>query len=142
MDEQTTTQKPHLTLSQRFHFEAYGYVLLESILSPDEVARMKAALYRMKADPDLEAKRVYSHRHGDHHTLFGHLVEYDPALLEYAVHPKLVPLVEEIVGGAVRLEESEAIINRRRPDADLTQLIGDKLRILPLCQGGGGEARQ
>jgi phytanoyl-CoA dioxygenase PhyH len=115
-------EKPRLTLSQRFHFDAYGYVLLEEVLTPDEVERMKAALFRMKADPNLEAQRVYTNRHGDHYTLFGHLVEYDPALLEYAVHPKLVPLVEEVVGGAVRLEESEAIINRRRPDADLSEL--------------------
>jgi hypothetical protein len=115
-------EQPRLTLAQRFHLDVYGYVLLEGVLSPDEVGRMKAALYRMKADPRLEEQRVYTHRHGDHHTLFGHLVEYAPALLEYAVHPKLVPLVEELVGGAVRLEESEAIINRRRPDADLAAL--------------------
>src|SRR2546428_14053881 len=105
----------HLTLSQRFHFDAYGYVLLEDVLTAEEVSRMKAALYRMKADPDLERQRVYTHRHGDHYTLFGHLVEYDPALLEYAVHSKLVPLAEEGVGGAVRLGGSEAIINPRRP---------------------------
>jgi len=104
-----------LTLAQRFHFDAYGYVLLENILTPEEVERMKAALYRMKADPDLERQRVYTHRKGDHYQLFGHLIEYDPALLEYAVHPKLIPLVEDVVGGAVRLEESEAIINRRNP---------------------------
>jgi hypothetical protein len=119
-----------LTLAQRFHFDAYGYVLLEGVLTADEVARMKAALYRMKADPELEARRVYTHPHGDHYTLFGHLVEYDPALLEYAVNPKLVPLVEEAVGGAVRLEESEAIINRRRPDADLGELR--KRRVNPV----------
>jgi hypothetical protein len=117
-----TPETVQLTLAQRFHLDAYGFVLLEGVLSPEEVARMKAALYRMKADPDLGAKRVYTHRHGDHYTLFGHLVEYDPALLEYAVHPKLVPLVEELVGGAVRLEESEAIINRRDPNADLAAL--------------------
>src|SRR5919199_1835085 len=113
-----------LTLSQRFHFDAYGYVLLEDVLTAEEVERMKAALYRMKADPELERKRVYTHRHGEHHTLFGHLVEYDPALLEYAAHPKLVPLVEEVVGGSVRLEESEAIINRRDPKADLSAWTG------------------
>lgn len=111
-----------LTPAQRFHLDAYGYVLLENVLTVEEVAAMKAALYRMKADPNLEAKRVYTHRHGDHYTLFGHLVEYDPALLAYAVHPRLVPLVEELVGGAVRLEESEAIINRRDPNADLAAL--------------------
>ncbi len=43
-------------------------------------------------------------------------------VLEYATHPKLLPLVEDLVGGAVRLEESEAIINRRRPDADVEAL--------------------
>jgi ectoine hydroxylase-related dioxygenase (phytanoyl-CoA dioxygenase family) len=117
-----TPEPVALSLSQRFHFDAYGYVLLEDVLTPDEVERMKAALYRMKADPELEAQRVYAHRRGTHHVLFGHLVEYDPALLEYAVHPKLVPLVEEVVGGTVRLEESEAIINRRAPDADLEAL--------------------
>lgn len=116
------TQPPRLTLSQRFHLDAYGYVLLENVLTPDEVARMKAALYRLKAEPDLAAQRVYTRKHGDHYQLFGHLVEYDPALLAYAAHPKLVPLAEELVGGAVRLEESEAIINRRNPELDVTTL--------------------
>src|SRR5579872_4258734 len=51
-----------LTLAQRYHFDAYGYVLLENVLTPAEVARMKAALYRMKADADLEGKRVYTHK--------------------------------------------------------------------------------
>jgi hypothetical protein len=111
-----------LTLSQRFHFDAYGFVLLENILTPEETARMRDALYRMKAEPDLSARRIYTHKRGDHFQLFGHLVEYDPALLEYAAHPKLIPLVEEVVGGSVRLEETEAIINRRRPDADLDTL--------------------
>jgi ectoine hydroxylase-related dioxygenase (phytanoyl-CoA dioxygenase family) len=114
--------RARLSLSQRFQFDALGYVLLENVLTTDEVARMKAALYRMRADADLERKRVYTRRRGEHFTLFGNLVEYDPALLEYAVHPGLVPLVEEVVGGAVRLEESEAIINRRDPSADLAAL--------------------
>ena len=115
-----------LTPSQRFHFDAYGYVLLENVLDSDEVEQMKNALYRMKADPDLESKRVYANRRGDHHILMGNLVEYDPALLAYAAHPKLVPLVEEVVGGSVRLEESEAIINSRNPDIDDQTLASRK----------------
>lgn len=107
-----------LTLSQRFHFNAYGYVLLENVLTPEEVSGLKDALYKMKDDPDLEAKRIYARPKEDHHLLLGNLVEYDPALLSYAAHPKLIPLVEEIVGGSVRLEETEAIINRRNPDID------------------------
>lgn len=125
MDVRTSNaeaQVPRLSPAQRLHMDVYGYVLLENVLTADEVAAMKGALYRLNAEPDLDAHRAYGRRRGSHYALFGHLVEYDPALLEYAAHPKLVPLVEEIVGGAVRLEESEAIINRRRPDADLSEL--------------------
>src|SRR5918912_1178066 len=83
-------------------------------LTPAEVARMKAALSRIKglSDEELRANRIYFRRRGDWHLHVGHLLEYDPALLEFATHPKLVPLAEEVVGGAVRVEETEAIVNR------------------------------
>ena len=116
-----SSETVNLTPAQRLHFDIYGFVLLENVLTPDEVDRMKDALHRMKADPDLKSKRVYAHKRGEHHILLGNLVEYDPALLEYAAHPKLVPLVEEVVGGKVRLEETEAIINRRDPEADIEE---------------------
>ena len=111
-----------LTPAQRLHFDIYGFVLLENVLTSDEVARMKDALYRMKADKDLDAKRVYARRGSEHYVLFGNLVAYDPALLEYAAHPQLVPLVEEVVGGSIRLEETEAIINKRNPETESDEL--------------------
>lgn len=112
----------HLTPAQRLHFDIYGFVLLENVLTTDEIDQMKNALYRIKDDENIDGKRVYVRWNGQHRVLLGNLVEYDPALLAYAVHPKLVPLVEEVVGGAVRLEETEAIINRRNPDEDLDEL--------------------
>ncbi len=119
----------HLSSAQRLHFDIYGYVLLENVLTPDEIDRMKAALYRIKDNGDLDGTRVYLNWRGEHHAHMGNLVEYDPALLEYAAHPKLVPLVEEVVGGKIRLEETEAIINRRSADADLDEL--NKRRFNP-----------
>ncbi len=112
----------HLTSAQRLHFDIYGFVLLENVLTTDEIERMKNALYRIKASENLDGTRVYCNWRGEHHAHMGNLVEYDPALLEYAAHPKLVPLVEEVVGGKVRLEETEAIINRRNPDHALEEL--------------------
>src|SRR5579863_5532445 len=81
-------QTLRLTPAQRLHFDVYGYVLLENVLTADEVERMKSALYRLRAEPDLDALRVYvNHGHADDYTFHvGHLVEYDPALLEYAAH--------------------------------------------------------
>src|SRR5438105_871340 len=40
---------PRLTPAQRLHFDVYGYVVLDNVLTPDEVAAMKDALYRLKA---------------------------------------------------------------------------------------------
>ncbi|MCY4400989.1 MAG: phytanoyl-CoA dioxygenase family protein [Candidatus Poribacteria bacterium] len=112
----------HLTPAQRLHFDIYGFVLLENVLTSDEIERMKSALYRIKDDQDLDGTRVYLNWRGEHHAHMGNLVEYDSALLEYASHPKLVPLVEEVVGGNVRLEETEAIINKRSAEANLEEL--------------------
>ena len=109
------TENLRLTTAQRFQFDAHGYVLLEGVPSEDEVEACRDALYRMKVDPDVEAKGIYR-RSKACLTLMGNLVAYDPALLNYATHSKLVPLVEDVVGGTIRLEESEAIINRRDPD--------------------------
>jgi hypothetical protein len=110
-----------LTLSQRFHFDAHGFVLLRGVLDMDHVNRLKRALYAIKADPNLKARGVYSSRQGDHYLHVGRLVEYDRAFLEYVAHPGLFPLVEEVIGGAIRLEESEAIINRRDPSFPLPE---------------------
>jgi hypothetical protein len=104
---------PRLTPSQRLHFDVYGYVVLDNVLTPDEVAAMKDALYRLKAEPDLAAHRVYVNKRDDYMFHVGHLLEYDPALLDFVVHPGLIPAVEEVVGGNVRVEETEAVINRR-----------------------------
>ena len=47
---------------------------------------------------------------------FAHVLEADPAILAYVTNPRLVGMAEEVVGGVVRLSESEAIINSRDPD--------------------------
>ncbi|HEX5323923.1 MAG TPA: phytanoyl-CoA dioxygenase family protein [Capsulimonadaceae bacterium] len=104
-----------LTKAQRFHFDAYGFVVLENVLTAGEVEAMCSALYRLRAEKDLQALGVYSSSIGDHHFHMGHIVEYDRALRDFAVHPELLSCVEDVVGGAVFLEESEAIINRRAP---------------------------
>jgi hypothetical protein len=119
--------KPKLTRAQRFQFDALGYVLLRGVLTADEVASCKTALYRMKSDPDLDATDVYRRLTGEHRVLMGNLVAYDPALLGFATHPKLIPLVEEVVGGHVRLEETEAIINSRDPEDSDALLDGKRV---------------
>ena len=116
---------PVLTPAQRLHLDVYGYVIIENTLTADEVGRLCEALQKLKRDliatgdpanAVMRGARFSTYK--PHHVHFAHILETDPAILDYLTHPRLVAMAEEFVGGAVRLEESEAIINSRPPDYD------------------------
>jgi hypothetical protein len=116
---------PALTPAQRYHLDAYGYVIVQNTLTTDEVGRLLEAMYRLKRDflatPDPATAVVRNCRLSTfkpHHLHFAHLLETDPTIFDYLTHPRLVGMAEELVGGSVRLEESEGIINSRPPDYD------------------------
>ncbi len=118
---------PALTPAQRYHLDVYGYVVIENTLTPEETGRIREALQKLKRDliatPDPANAVVRGARfsaYKPHHVHFAHVVEADLAIFDYLTHPRLVGMAEELVGGAVRLEESEAIINSRAPDYDPT----------------------
>ena len=114
---------PALTPGERLFFEVNGYVVIENTLSEDEVERIREALHELKrrflaAEPEHRINGCSMDRRGSHYHGFVHLLEADPAFFNYLTHPRLVGLVEEAVGGKVRLSSSSAIINRRDPDHD------------------------
>lgn len=116
---------PALTPAQRLHLDVYGYVIIENTLTADEVGRMREALQKLKRDlidtgdpANAVVRGARFSTYKPHHVHFAHILEADPAILAYLTHPRLVAMAEEFVGGAVRLEESEAIINSRAPDYD------------------------
>ncbi|CAN5386805.1 hypothetical protein BH10CHL1_BH10CHL1_13520 [soil metagenome] len=116
---------PALTPAQRYRLDINGYVVIENTLTPDLTGRIREAMQQLKrdflatADP---AKAYIRNCHlstfKPHHMHFAHLLETDPAILEYLTHPRLVAMAEELVGGSVRLEESEGVINTRAADYD------------------------
>ena len=116
---------PALTPAQRYHLDVYGYVVIENALSTDETGRLLDAMQRLKRDllsttepgkDFIRSCRLSAHH--PHHLHFAHILEADPAIFDYLTHPRLVGMAEELVGGTVRLEESEAVINSRDPKAD------------------------
>lgn len=116
---------PALTPAQRLHLDIYGYVIVENTLTADEVGATREALQKLKRDliatgdpANAVVRGARFSTYKPHHVHFAHIVEADPAILAYLTHPRLVAMAEEFVGGAVRLEESEAIINSRAPDYD------------------------
>lgn len=116
---------PALTPAQRYHLDVYGYVVVENTLTENEVGTLREALQKLKRDciatGDPATATVRNARvsvYKPHHMHFAHVLESDPAILDYLAHPRLVAMAEELVGGSVRIEESEAIINSRDPSAD------------------------
>lgn len=116
---------PALTPAQRFHLDAYGYVTIENTLTPDLTGRILQALYKLKRDflgtsdptnATIRGSRLIELK--PHKIHFTHVLETDSAILEYISHPRLVGMVEEVVGDTVRLEESEATINSRDVEED------------------------
>ena len=112
-----------ISKAQVEHFLDRGYVVIENTLTEEETGRLLEAMQRLKTDllavePDAYVRgcRLGAHRPHDLH--FAHILEADPAIYDYLTHPRLVGLAEELVGGIVRLEESEAIINERDPNAE------------------------
>ena len=114
---------PALTSAQRYHFDVLGYVVIENTLTAEETAAVLDALQNLKrefeatGDPTgtiIRNCRVSGYTPTNIH--FAHVLETDPAILDCITNPRLVGMAEEVVGGVVRLSESEAIINSRDPD--------------------------
>ncbi len=113
---------PALTSAQRYHFDVFGYVVVEDTLTAEETSSVLHALQNLKrefeatGDPTgtvIRNCRVSGYTPTNMH--FAHVLETDPAILDYVTNPHLVGMAEEVVGGVVRLSESEAIINSRDP---------------------------
>jgi hypothetical protein len=116
---------PALTPAQRYHLEVYGYVVVENTLTSDEVSRLIEAMQRLKRDflatgdpANAIVRNCRVTEYSPSLIKFAHMLETDPAIFDYVTHPRLVAMAEELVGGSVRLEESEGIINSRPPDFD------------------------
>ena len=119
---------PALTPAQRYHLDAFGYVVVENALTPDEVAQIRDSLYKLRdelgqlenpSDAGPRIRGAYVLTNKPHHRFMAHIVEADPAITAYATHPALVSMAEELIGGEARIVEMNAHINSRNPEEDL-----------------------
>lgn len=104
-----------LTPAQHYFYQVNGYVVLKGVFSPEECQRLRQLADRMDADD------ACTYKHDGYpkvpiRTVLSRCAWYDPHLLETAMHPAILPVIEEIVGGAVRLEEHQFIINYPDPE--------------------------
>jgi ectoine hydroxylase len=99
----------HITEGQRYFFEANGYLVVPDALDPALLARVRAAAdaaeARWRADASLPGVR----RH-DLEQVLG-ILEYDPVFLEVLEHPRIFPLVRELLGPDVMMLDHDYFLS-------------------------------
>ena len=97
-----------LSAEQRRFFDTEGYLVIENALGPDELTRIRRAAdnaeARWRADPSLPGVR----RH-DLEQVLG-IMEYSPVLAELLEHPKIFPVVRELLGPTVAMLDHDYFI--------------------------------
>ena len=109
---------PALTAAQRLLLDVNGYVVIEQLIPLAQVELLRETMYRFEAHyrETGELPGPDCHLSSTSETCFriDNLPHLAPCFFEYLTNPRLVGLAEEIVGGKVRLEQSDAHI--LRPD--------------------------
>jgi hypothetical protein len=122
---ETPGKTPALSPAQRYFYEVNGYLMLEGVFSEAECRRFIALADQMDADGDCAYKHD-GYPKTPALTMLSRCAWYDPHLLDTALHPILLPVIEEVVGGEVRLEEHQFLINYPAPEAGAEVPIRDE----------------
>lgn len=113
---------PALTPAQRLHIEIYGYVIIENLLTPDEISALSEKLYeiedRFRTNGEQPGPNCFNTSTTDHFFRIDNLPHLAPCFFDYLTHPRIVGMAEEIIGGPARLQQSDAHIRRPVPEQD------------------------
>lgn len=112
---ETQIKENALTPAQRYFYEVNGYVVLKGLIPPAESERLVALADRMDADPHCAYKHD-GYPKTPVRTVLSRCAWYHPHLLATAMHPAILSIIRDVVGGEVRLEEHQFIINYPDPD--------------------------
>lgn len=125
MESSTDRPFPALTPAQRYHFEVNGYVVVPDVLSRAECDSIRESLQSTKQEIRSRPAE-FAVKPGEprfitdqpHHVFIGGILQANPLYTAYATHPRLVGMVEEVIGGDARIVEMNAHINTRDPQYD------------------------
>ena len=118
-DNKDSIPFPALTPAQRFYLEVNGYVVIENVLSCEEVEALVDTTYaiekRYRKNGELPGPSSHFSSTSEDCFRIDNLPHLAPCYFDYLTHPRLLGMVQEIVGGTVRLEQSDAHIRRPVP---------------------------
>src|ERR1043166_7808680 len=98
-----------LTDAQRLSFETNGYLVIPNALSPEELARVRAAADRAEATWRADSTRLGLRKENLQQVQAP--IEYDAVLLDLLEHPATFPLIREILGNDISMIDNDYFIS-------------------------------
>jgi ectoine hydroxylase-related dioxygenase (phytanoyl-CoA dioxygenase family) len=101
--------KAVMTEEQRLQFETNGYLVIPNALSPEELKRAREAADRAEATWRADTSRLGVRR--DNLQQVQAIIEYDDVFLDLMEHPKVFPIVWEILGDSIQMIDNDYFIS-------------------------------
>lgn len=101
-------ESPALSTAEKFFFEANGYLVVEDALTPEELAAARREADAAEAIWRADESRPGVRRH-DLEQVLG-IMEYGPALADLLEHPRVFPIVRELLGPDIRMLDHDYFI--------------------------------
>lgn len=101
-----------MTDEQRLFYETNGYVVIPEALAPDELARVRDAADRAEALWRAEPSRLGLRKPNLEQVQAP--IEYDSVFLDLLAHPRVFPIVREILGEDVQMIDNDYFISPPR----------------------------
>jgi ectoine hydroxylase-related dioxygenase (phytanoyl-CoA dioxygenase family) len=102
-------RKHNLSDAQRLFFETNGYLVIPGALSPEELARVRAAADRAEAVWRADPTRLGLRK--ENLQQIQAPIEYDDTLFDLLEHPATFPLIREILGNDVSMIDNDYFIS-------------------------------
>jgi phytanoyl-CoA hydroxylase len=104
-----------LTPDQKAAFEEHGFVRLEGVFTPAEIAAVTAAIDPLEAEAEAKLREAggrISISDADAITFTTHIARRDPVLKAFAAHPAVVDICHDLVGDDVRLYWDQSVYKK------------------------------
>ncbi|MBS0469612.1 MAG: phytanoyl-CoA dioxygenase family protein [Proteobacteria bacterium] len=104
-----------LTEAQYRQFDAEGFVKIENVFSPEEIAAVTTAIDPLEAESEdflrSQGGRI-SISEADVITFTTHIVKKSDVLKRFAAHPKIRAICHDLIGGKVRLYWDQSVYKK------------------------------
>ena len=106
-----------LTDAQLYHFAVHGWVIQEDVFNSQECQTLKDALDRLHAEKvSTMVHKDTAHKDSDDIKNIDNMINFDQVFRDWIAHPKILPVLKQLIGTPPRFECCHAMIKLPHPE--------------------------